>query len=237
MKYIHKSTAVEAIQWDGHWQTRQAIMAPEFNLLSFDFLDQKRDGQLVFKDLSGQPHVVHMNSYVLSLPDVGLQVVYEDGFEENYIPVQDYQQPNYSSVEQLTILQEELGYKKGEISTVAMLGLVGEAGEVLSEIGFIDDCKNYALLPKYIETAKNICAILESYKKSIRREERGSIPKFTIEKDREQAFDSELADNLYYLTILATNRGLTIFDLAQMAHDKVRAKQSAGGSSEDPKNK
>ena len=45
-------------------------------------------------------------------------------------------QSEISPLERLTLLQDELGYKKGELSTVAMLGLVGEAGEVLNEVGF-----------------------------------------------------------------------------------------------------
>lgn len=153
-----------------------------------------------------------------------------DIFEMTYSQGERYEEPNYSSVEQLTILQGELGYVQGEISTVAMLGLVGEAGEVLDEVNF--NVKN-SLISADLRDAINICGNLDRHKKALRK---GTINlEIGLEKDQEISFDKELADTFYYLNILATNRGLTIFDLAQMAHDKVRAKQAEGGSSEDPK--
>ena len=133
-------------------------------------------------------------------------------------------------IEQLTKLQEELGYIKGEISTVAMLGLVGEAGEVLAEtnVATVNEDSAYA-----IGQAIKGCSFLEIQKKEIRKGATHTI--LSLKKDQEESFDKELADAFYYLNILATNRGLTIDDLAQMAHDKVRSKQAAGGSSEDKK--
>lgn len=138
---------------------------------------------------------------------------------------------NLSALEQLNKLQQELGYVKGEISTVAMLGLVGEAGEVLDEVVIKAGTGSVRLRGTVMETIVN-CAELDTFKKQARK---GNIaPEFEI-VESEINFNSELADCFYYLNILATNRGLTILDLAQMAHDKVRAKQAAGGSSEDRK--
>lgn len=135
-----------------------------------------------------------------------------------------------SSLEQLTLLQQELGYKQGDISTVALLGLIGEAGEVLNECGFKTDNE----FPVRI-TMKAIahCNTVDALKKEIRK---GAI-KFDlhVRPEKQAEFDSELSDTFYYLSILAMNRGLTIEDLAKMGHDKVRAKQAAGGSSEDRK--
>jgi len=135
---------------------------------------------------------------------------------------------NKNSIEQLTELQAELGYVRGEISTVAMLGLVGEAGEVLAETYGSENES------KIIEKAILICSQIDGLKKRVRS---GTNHHFIYLPDEKiDKFKSELGDAFYYLNILATNVGLTIFDLAQMAHDKVRAKQAAGGSSEDPKN-
>jgi len=139
--------------------------------------------------------------------------------------VSDYCEPIFH----LTNLQEELGYVKGEISTVAMLGLVGEAGEVLAET----DVSLFNSKAAIILDAVNICTKVDDIKKLIRKREH--FLELTISGNRMNAFKKELGDTFYYLNILATNVGLTIFDLAQMAHDKVRAKQADGGSSEDPK--
>lgn len=150
--------------------------------------------------------------------------------------VEDYSEPNYSSIEQLTLLQQELGYKEGELSTVAMLGLVGEAGEVLSEAGDVQNSFYYAMLPDGISQAISFCKNLDDYKKVIRKDEYPAhIPKFDLSNIDVAKFKTELGDVVYCLNILATNLGLTLFDLAQMSHDKVRSKQANGGSSEDLK--
>lgn len=135
-----------------------------------------------------------------------------------------------NSIEQLTVLQEELGYKKGEISTVAMLGLVGEAGEVLENTCSKSSYKN---LFKVIDAALKACRKVETLKKHVRADSSGSLFELDITEDDMPNFKSELGDCFYYLNILATNVGLTVFDLAQMAHDKIKRKQAEGGSSED----
>lgn len=150
-----------------------------------------------------------------------------------------------SPLEQLTNLQAELGYVKGELSTVAMLGLIGEAGEVLSEVGMSGEAmsdEQIKALNKLLEVrvpfslidaTRSLCRDVEKLKKAVRNKEFNVIT--TLMEEKEANFDAELSDTFYYLNILATNRGLTINDLAKMAHDKVRAKQASGGSSEDRK--
>lgn len=140
---------------------------------------------------------------------------------------------NLSHIKNLTDLQHELGYGVGGISTIALLGLAGEAGEVLAETGsypnpVFDEIK--PTLVAYTEIAKTV----DGHKKTIRRTGIGTGI-LRIKPGNEEEFDKELADVAYYLNILATNRGLTLGDLCQMAHDKVREKQRNGGSSEDPK--
>lgn len=152
-------------------------------------------------------------------------------------------EPILSSIEQLTKLQAELGYKEGELSTVAMLGLVGEAGEVLAEVDLRSDSSNVMDIKKYVtnisvpisgnllHTTIKCCRDVETFKKAVRKGE------FDVKCEPRDIdlLKSELADTYYYLNILATNVGLTVFDLAQMAHDKIRRKQAEGGSSEDRK--
>lgn len=132
-----------------------------------------------------------------------------------------------TGIELLTELQSELGYVPGPISTVAILGLVGEAGEVLAEthISLFND--------RMVHTACQAiraCAEADKLKKDIRKgKAAGTI---TLESDQQLAFDTELADTFYYIKALAANRGLTIDDLARISHDKVRAKMESGKSSE-----
>ena len=41
-----------------------------------------------------------------------------------------------NSIEKLTAIQKEVGYETGEINNIALLGLFGEAGEVINECAF-----------------------------------------------------------------------------------------------------
>lgn len=133
----------------------------------------------------------------------------------------------------LTDLQKELGYKEGELSTVAMLGLVGEAGEVLAETEFVTSEEAYVLCTS---RAIHITKSIDNLKKKVRKN--STIFKSVLPREKEEAFDVELGDVFYYLNILATNRGLTISNLAQMAHDKVRNKMATPtGSSEERRDK
>lgn len=139
-----------------------------------------------------------------------------------------------SSLEQLTLLQQELGYKQGDISTVALLGLIGEAGEVLNETDAseIKNNNKNSGIDIYTE-ALVVTGKVDELKKEVRKGM--STFEISLPRSQEPEFDAELSDCFYYFNILAMNRGLTIEDLAKMAHDKVRAKQAAGGSSEDRK--
>lgn len=138
-----------------------------------------------------------------------------------------------TEIEKLTTLQEKLGYEKNrEISTVAMLGLVGEGGEVLAEVevsSFNNDA--VAIVSHVIEYS----GYADSLKKRVRKGK--SSTKFSLNPKQGANFDSELADTFYYLNILAMNRGLSINDLAKMGHDKILRKIAEGGSSEDPHKK
>lgn len=124
--------------------------------------------------------------------------------------------------EKLTLLQKAVGYKPGDINVIALLGLFGEAGEVLDETILMSD-------DPWPERKKQLamqCAqLIDGLKKKIRdsKEEQEKISVY-LDVDSEQKFDFEIADCLYYLNALAINRGKTLADYAEMSYQKVSAK-------------
>jgi len=129
-----------------------------------------------------------------------------------------------NSIDKLTAIQNEVGYVKGTINNIALLGLFGEAGEVMDECIFITKgdpihYKDYdntpvSLKEKSIEIAKRI----DGLKKQIRDK---VMPPFEITIENEERFDSEMADALYYFNALAINRGKTLNDYAELSLNKV----------------
>lgn len=127
-----------------------------------------------------------------------------------------------NSIDKLTNLQKEFGYKEGEINAVALLGLFGEAGEVMNE------CKHKSLInndllricPNAVEVAKGV----DDFKKEIRSKS-NTITIGTIVIENEEKFDKEMADVLYYLNVLALNRGKTLNDYAEISYQKVMSKK------------
>lgn len=126
-----------------------------------------------------------------------------------------------NSIDKLTNLQKEFGYKQGEINPVALLGLFGEAGEVMNE------CKHKSLinndLLKICPDAVKSAELVDDFKKKIRS---NIIPLGTIVIDNEEKFDKEMADVLYYLNVLALNRGKTLNDYAEISYQKVMSKKN-----------
>ncbi len=121
--------------------------------------------------------------------------------------------------EKLDDLQQEVGYVKGEINLIALLGLVGEAGEVLNEPLFYNSKK----LDDIQSAAVSVAAIVDGYKKDIR--DKVIIDDVVIKIPSHKNFDKELADCFYYLKALATNRGLTLEDLARLSYEKIVSKR------------
>lgn len=126
-----------------------------------------------------------------------------------------------NSIEKLTKLQMEFGYTQGEINPVALLGLFGEAGEVMNE------CKHKSLInndllsicPNSVKEA----VLVDDFKKKVRSK---IIPFGTIVIQDEEKFDKEMADVLYYLNVLALNRGKTLNDYAEISYQKVMSKKN-----------
>lgn len=133
----------------------------------------------------------------------------------------------------LTALQEHVGYKKYELSPVALLGLFGEAGEVLNEVSFWDvtyegdrelltPCNELEVLK---HKAVSIAEQLDGFKKRIR----GFPGLIKVSVDTEKSggtalFDMEVADQLYYLNLAAFGRGHRLDYYAKLSYDKVVAK-------------
>lgn len=126
-----------------------------------------------------------------------------------------------NSIEKLTNLQKEFGYKEGEISPVALLGLFGESGEVMNE------CKQKSMInndllricPDGIKAA----LLVDEFKKNVRN---GTFPFGKIVIEDEEKFDKEMCDVIYYFNILALNRGKTINDYAEISYQKVMSKKN-----------
>jgi len=118
----------------------------------------------------------------------------------------------------LTTLQNKIGYVKGDINTIALLGLFGEAGEVLNEVTLITDNKQ---AEKLRELAVRTAELIDDFKKVVRQTQT-HVPVGThiIAEDNGKRLDVEMADLLYYLNALAINRGKKLSDYAQMSIEK-----------------
>jgi NTP pyrophosphatase (non-canonical NTP hydrolase) len=122
-------------------------------------------------------------------------------------------------IDKLTTLQTSIGYNKGEFNAIAILGLIGESGEVLEHV-FISDSEIACMQ----RIAVAVAEALDNVKKEIRDRNFKTENVFYVDPESEHEFDKELADLFYYLNAVAINRGLTLDDLAKMSFEKVSAK-------------
>jgi hypothetical protein len=122
--------------------------------------------------------------------------------------------------DELRKIQSRIGYEKGEINVVAILGLVGESGEALGE--WVKQFSGYANSINYIvRTTKQTVGWIETIdelKKKIRDKfvELELPHKLSQTSFNEQEFDEEIAHTLYYLHALMINRGKTIQEYAEL---------------------
>lgn len=124
--------------------------------------------------------------------------------------------------EKLTQLQLKVGYKEGSVNPIALLGLFGEAGEVLNETILL--CADPT--PEIVKcSAVTIAKGIDELKKLIRdiKDNPDPITVF-IDEAHQEKFDIEVADALYYLNAIAIARGKTLADYAEISYKKVSAK-------------
>ena len=129
-----------------------------------------------------------------------------------------------NSIQELTELQKELGYtENSEISPVALLGIFGEAGEVLNETWLHTTKEFIPVHQELLSIAINSAALVDDLKKKLRKNPDKEYGVFINNEDYTK-FDLEVADVLYYLNIIALNRGNNLEYYAKLSHDKVRSK-------------
>lgn len=148
----------------------------------------------------------------------GLDMVSNSGDES--LASKNYEYTDY--IEKLTDLQLQVGYKPGKINPIALLGLFGEAGEVLHETTLLSKDP----MPEMIkQTAVSIASLMDNLKKRIRdnKANQDFIAVF-IDEDSEEKFDKEVADALYYLNAIAIARGKSLYEYAGISFRKVSAK-------------
>ena len=127
-----------------------------------------------------------------------------------------------TNIEKLTELQNKVGYVKGPVNVVALLGLVGEAGEVLNEFTVVSTHKDsYKMLVKIAEACK-IAEDIDKIKKQIRDKSFEPVCSF-VPTDKVK---KEMQDVLYYLNALAINFGTTLEELAGESVEKVLKRSS-----------
>jgi hypothetical protein len=122
-----------------------------------------------------------------------------------------------SSFEKLSDLQTQVGYKEGPINPVALLGLFGEAGEVLAEVAF--ESKS-GLAEAIREKSVSSSRVADDLKKHIRDKKNQHPITVVLDPSKESLFDKEMADTLYYLNALAICRGKTLEDYAEISYQK-----------------
>lgn len=123
-----------------------------------------------------------------------------------------------NAIKKLTKEQNRVGYVRGNINTIAVLGLFGEAGEVLNETSVLRQSNTSVT----IQAGVYVSRLVDNLKKSIRDKKVNNVELFLSSRD-EDKFDSEMADVLYYLNALAINRGKTLDEYAEMAYKKVKS--------------
>lgn len=228
MQYTKKPITIEAVQWDGNeisevtpWikeALEKAISQPgsvgsimrvsnKVEIITLEGAMLAQPGDYIIKGIKGELYPCK--------PDI-FEASYNKGSESFYMPKLDQ-------------IIQNFGYQKGEVSPVALLGLFGEAGEVLNEANVMvadGSTKDQFEVDHETWQATSIAKTIDSYKKEIRK---GHDTVFIHLEDATK-FDKELADCFYYLKILALNRGMSLDDLAMLSIAKIEShKEKATG--------
>lgn len=225
MKYTKKPVTIEAVLWDGI----KVSEAPIPNWLN-EALNKKPGEPGSVVRMGKEVEIYTLEGKMTASP--GDYII--RGIKDEIYPCKpDIFAATYSkegeetALQKLTKFQEEVGYVEGEINTVAMLGLFGEAGEVLDETTFkydeINDKNGFtkSVCSFYVSEAVHISKNIDTMKKQVR--DHKLVLATHVENTKN--FDTELADVFYYLHALAKNRGLSLEDLAAMSLKKIGDKK------------
>ncbi len=138
-----------------------------------------------------------------------------------------------SYVDKLTEFQNKIGYTPGTINLVALMGLMGEAGEVLDEVDCrinenisTDDRVMLGKMGAHFNYSITAAGLVDTQKKILRSMDWGKLLELRHKGDPAK-FQEELADAFYYINILAMGENLTVEDLARISYEKVVAKNTA----------
>lgn len=218
MKYTKKPVTIEAVLWDGKqisevtpW-IREALnktwgegaimrTGDVIEIYTLEGIVKANPGDYILRGVKGELYPCK--------PDI-FAATYSEAGEE-------------TALQKLSKFQEEVGYVKGPVNTVALLGLFGEAGEVLGECKYESDQKEIKeSLPYAIITAIDVARNIDNLKKIVRDK---IHPPVTIHIEANDKLNTELADVFYYIHALAKNRGLSLEDLAAMSLKKIGDKK------------
>jgi NTP pyrophosphatase (non-canonical NTP hydrolase) len=119
---------------------------------------------------------------------------------------------------EMSELQQKNGYKFGTVNALAILGIYGEASEVIDEVDIVAE-KTPAMVEQSMYTCVEYGKMMDKMKKDIRNGKMGNTEVIIHNFDK---FDEELADLLYYVNALALGRGKTLDEIAQISNNKIK---------------
>jgi NTP pyrophosphatase (non-canonical NTP hydrolase) len=225
MRYTKRPITVDALEWTGlnHREMFEFLGGDPNGYITqsgdnFYIDHSKVERGLVIKTLEGE-HIASVGDFIIKGIKGEFYPCKPEIFKASYVSGE----PETNYLLELKQLQNQFGYVYGDIDAVALLGLFGEAGEVLNEIEIkqSDESLKYDTKPIIFDAIQH-AKIVDTFKKALRSKQH---PPVFIHIENEVAFNKELADCFYYLHALAINRGLRLNDLAKLSIDKIKSKK------------
>jgi NTP pyrophosphatase (non-canonical NTP hydrolase) len=178
------------------------------------------------KTIHGQYALVVSGDFIFPEPDgKHFYPVKPEVVATNYDVINEDEEPIKDALLVLTELQQEVGYHPGELNLVALLGVLGEAGELLDELE-ISFVKKMTLVDNTFSdcvlAAKQTAKIIDQWKKDVRDQKYQPAIELKIDDEK---FDKELADMLYYLVALSVIRRKPLDYYFSLSIRKIEAKR------------
>lgn len=128
-------------------------------------------------------------------------------------------------IELLVSKQAIMGYNPGNLKSeyIAMLGLMGESGEVLEE-WFKPQFPYKNVFGPAVDDFIKKSRLLDDLKKKVRDGKTFHIDPVLPEKEK---LIAELADQFYYLLAASTMQGVTLNHLAELSLKKIEQKSKS----------